>query len=65
MPEILNTIAGFIPETVSFFAGATVGSLATFRICKNTASKGGKIVDQSYVQAGKDIVGGNKTTVKK
>lgn len=65
MNEILNQVSPFIPELISFLAGTTLGSLVTFRLTKNRASFGGKIVDQSNAQAGKDIVGGNKTSIKK
>jgi hypothetical protein len=65
MDEILSQIIPYIPELISFLAGTTLGSLVTFRLTKNRASFGGKIVDQSNAQAGKDIVGGNKSSVKK
>lgn len=61
---MIEIISKFIPEITSFITGATIGSLVTVKLYKKTASKGGTLVDQSYSQAGKDIVGKNKTTIK-
>lgn len=62
---MIDFVLNWAPKTISFLAGATIGSLITFNFCKKSASKGGTVVDQSYAHAGKDVVGGNKTTIKK
>ena len=43
--------------------GAVGGSLLTLRLTK-TNRAGGNIIDQSHAAAGRDIVGGNKSTRK-
>lgn len=54
----------YLPEAISFLAGAIGGSLLTLSFTKKQAKGGGKIVDQQSAKAGGDIVGGDKVVGK-
>lgn len=54
-------IAEHLSQILSFAAGVLSGSFVTFKLARNTAARGGSVIDQSRAQAGGDIVGGSKT----
>lgn len=49
-------------QILSFLGGLISGSLLTFQVTKNRATRGGSVVDQSRSRADGDIVGGSKTS---
>lgn len=55
IPEIISAIVGMV-------CGATIGSFVTLKIVKSqTASNGGRIVNQSNVRSGRDNIVGDVT----
>jgi hypothetical protein len=51
-----------ISEAISFFAGATCGSLLTLRITRRQRLSNSTLADQRGAQAGGDVVGRDKLT---
>lgn len=60
---MLDFMTAHSSQIVSFLGGLMSGSLLTFQLTKNRATRGGSVVDQSRSRADGDIVGGNKTSV--
>lgn len=59
---MLEFIEPHISEAVSFFAGATCGSLLTLRITRRQRLSNSILTDQQGAQAGGDVVGRDKLT---
>lgn len=63
---MLELLSSYVSEILSGFAGMVLGSFITYNITRqNRASGSSRLVDQSDARAGGDIVGGNKTTLKR
>lgn len=50
----------YLTEIITFVLGGALGSLVTLRVTKNSASSGGRVVNQNKAKAGGDITGGDK-----
>jgi hypothetical protein len=59
---MLEFIEPHISEAISFFAGATCGSLLTLRITRRQRLSNSTLADQRSAQAGGDVVGRDKLT---
>jgi hypothetical protein len=59
---MLEFIGSHISEAISFFAGATCGSLLTLRITRRQRLSNSTLADQRGAQAGGDVVSRDKTT---
>jgi hypothetical protein len=59
---MLEFLEPHISEAISFFAGATCGSLLTLRITRRQRLSNSTLADQRRAQAGGDVVGRDKVT---